>query len=436
MNLYSKFISVAGIQALSLCILFLLHVLMTRLLGPETYGTYIYIFSWVSVAAILGKFGADRGVVWLTSHAVARGDFEEVRQVLLWAIKLVAGFTVLAGILAALIFIQVEGIGSEPVQVTGAVGLLVLVGVTFSFLQKGALLGIGAPVWSKFPTEVLRPLFMIVGVLIIAANVPQPDSVDVMWLTLFTYAIVVFTGQLIWNRMRTRAVRVNPAKEIRLEAVEPTIRKFGHFAVISASATVMRHTDVLLIGALLGPEQVATYSVAARVVALIVFVQRAASPVIQPIVSRAWARGELALVRETVAKTTVFTTLCTVVTGLCLLVFGRTVLSIFGPEFADGQLILIILLVGQVANVLSGPNALLLSMTNNQHIASSRLWIAMVANILGNFALIPPFGATGAAIATAFVNFQWNVMLAWACRVKLNIDPSIFGSISRRVGNG
>lgn len=409
-------------------LLFVLHVLMTRILGAEAYGTYVYIFSWVNVAAILGKFGADRGVVRLISRAASHGDFDRIRGHLKWAMGLVAGFTLLAGVLAATIFALVEGFGHDPVHLTGAVGLVVLIAVTFSFLQKGALLGLGAAATSKIPTEVLRPLFMIGGILVLAEIVPELGAVDMMWLTLLAYILVIVLGQILWQRVYARARHEN-AHSGRDEAGVPRLRDFGHFAIVSVSHMVMRHTDVLLIGVIAGPEEVAYYVVAVRLVSLINFFHSTASQVLQPIISRAYTRGEHDVLRETVAKTALVTGGGTLAVAVGLLGFGREVLSLFGPGFDQGMTILKVLLVGQVVNVLSGLNGAILSMTDNQDLAARALWFAAGVNVVGNLALIWQFGALGAAIATAASVVLWNVLLVWACRVKLDIDPSVLGAL-------
>jgi O-antigen/teichoic acid export membrane protein len=428
MSLSGKIASTAGVQALGMALLFVLHVLMTRILGVESYGTYVYIFAWVNVAAILGKFGADRGLVRLISRSISHGDFDRVRAHLKWAMRLVAGFTLLAGALAAAIFVLVEGVGRDTVHLTGAVGFFVLIAVTFSFLQKGALLGLGAAATSKIPTEVMRPLFMIVGILVLAEVVPELGAADMMWLTLFAYILVIVLGQVLWQRLYARARAENPHPG-RDEASAPTLRDFGHFAIVSASQTVMRYTDVLLVGAIAGPKAVAYYAVAARIVSLIAFLQRAASPVVQPIISRAYTSGEQDVLRETVAKATMITVMATMAAVAGLFGFGREVLSLFGPGFDQATMILQVLLVGQVVNVFSGPNGVILSMTDNQNVAARALWFAAGVNIVGNLALIWQFGALGAAIATAASVALWNLLLVWACRVELDIDPSVLGAL-------
>lgn len=426
MRLYNKLVSTSAVQALGMALLFMLHVLMTRIIGAEAYGTYVYIFSWVNVAVMIGKFGADRGVVRLISRSISYGDFNSVSANLKWSIKLVSGFTFIAGVLATLIFTWVEGIGHETVHLTGAVGLAVLIAVSFSFLQKGALLGIGAAATSKIPTEVLRPLFMIGGILALAEVVPELGAEDMMWLTLFAYISAIALGHVLWRRSYRRA-RLDNSEIGRDQERRPKLHDFAHFAIVSVSQTVMRHTDVILIGVIAGPEEVAYYAVAARIVSLIAFFQRATAPVLQPIISRAYTRGEHDVLRATVAKTTLVTIVATLTLAVVLLEFGREALSIFGPGFEQGTLLLQVLLMGQLVKLLSGPNAVLLSMTDNQNVAARALWIAAGVNIVGNLALISQFGALGAAIATAVSIAISNFLLIWACWLKLRIDPSVLG---------
>jgi O-antigen/teichoic acid export membrane protein len=53
-------------------------------------------------------------------------------------------------------------------------------------------------------------------------------------------------------------------------------------------------------------------------------------------------------------------------------------------------------------------------------------WSAL-ANIVLNALLIPRFGATGAACATAFSIVLWNVALNYEVRRHLGIDAGVIG---------
>ena len=74
---------------------------------------------------------------------------------------------------------------------------------------------------------------------------------------------------------------------------------------------------------------------------------------------------------------------------------------VFGPKFAQSIQYINVLIIGFAINLLAVPTAVLLDVTNNQKIHVLNATYMALANIGLNFLLIPPFGALGAAYATA-----------------------------------
>jgi O-antigen/teichoic acid export membrane protein len=53
---------------------------------------------------------------------------------------------------------------------------------------------------------------------------------------------------------------------------------------------------------------------------------------------------------------------------------------------------------------------------------------SVLANVVLNLALVPSFGATGTACATAFSIVLWNATLSYEVRRRLGIDPGVLGA--------
>jgi O-antigen/teichoic acid export membrane protein len=85
----------------------------------------------------------------------------------------------------------------------------------------------------------------------------------------------------------------------------------------------------------------------------------------------------------------------------CIAIFRVELLHLFGKGFTGGATVLLILAMGQLVNVATGPNGALLTMTGKQRWELFNT-ISMVAfNFLLNLVLIPTKGLIGAAIAMA-----------------------------------
>ena len=44
-------------------VVFGLHVLLSRLMGVEHYGVYVYVLSWINILVLFGKMGLDTALL-------------------------------------------------------------------------------------------------------------------------------------------------------------------------------------------------------------------------------------------------------------------------------------------------------------------------------------------------------------------------------------
>jgi O-antigen/teichoic acid export membrane protein len=123
--------------------------------------------------------------------------------------------------------------------------------------------------------------------------------------------------------------------------------------------------------------------------------------------------------------------------AVIIVLFGKTILGLFGPGFIIAYVPLVILLTGQTINAMSGSVGFLMTMTGYEKQAAWIIGTGATANIALNAVLIPLFGILGAArilgaaIATASTTALWNVAMLIFVRKRLGIDPTIFSTIRR-----
>jgi O-antigen/teichoic acid export membrane protein len=84
-----------------------------------------------------------------------------------------------------------------------------------------------------------------------------------------------------------------------------------------------------------------------------------------------------------------------------LLVFPDSLLAIFGREYEVGAMVTVLLAVGTLADVLSGPCGHMLMMSGRPQFAMANNIVALALNIGLNIWLIPRYGIVGAGVAWA-----------------------------------
>jgi O-antigen/teichoic acid export membrane protein len=93
--------------------------------------------------------------------------------------------------------------------------------------------------------------------------------------------------------------------------------------------------------------------------------------------------------------------------------FPGLVMQLFGSEFAEGTTVLRILALAQLVNVLTGPIGSVLIMTGGERYSLGNSLLSLGVALLTALTLIPMFGLTGAAIASALTLSVRN-LVGWA----------------------
>jgi O-antigen/teichoic acid export membrane protein len=97
----------------------------------------------------------------------------------------------------------------------------------------------------------------------------------------------------------------------------------------------------------------------------------------------------------------------------------------FGPEFQAGVIPLVILSVGLVVRSMFGPASVVLSVHNRPYASLPAVAASMLALVLANLALVPPFGLVGAGAAALMAMTVWSGAL-WLTTLRIvGVDVSI-----------
>ncbi len=105
------------------------------------------------------------------------------------------------------------------------------------------------------------------------------------------------------------------------------------------------------------------------------------------------------------------------------LFFPAFVMQLFGSEFAEGATVLRILALAQLINVLTGPIGSVLIMTGGERYSLGNSLLSLGIALLTALTLIPAFGLTGAAVASALTlsvrNFVGWLIVAFKLKLPL-----------------
>ena len=182
-------------------------------------------------------------------------------------------------------------------------------------------------------------------------------------------------------------------------------RRLMAFSSVSWAATVastgLLWADTMLLGIYGSASDVGLYQVATRLTLFAMIFMHAINAAFSPRIAdlyRSGRREDLEALYKAVTSLIVRLSLPAFV---LLLVFPDSLLAIFGREYQVGAMVTVLLAVGTLADVLSGPCGHMLMMSGRPQFAMANNIAALALNIGLNIWLIPRYGIVGAGVAWA-----------------------------------
>jgi O-antigen/teichoic acid export membrane protein len=182
--------------------------------------------------------------------------------------------------------------------------------------------------------------------------------------------------------------------------------------------------DRLIVGALLSSTANGIYQVLSQLSMVFVILYAAFNAILGPIFANLFAEGSKGSLEAIFRVGTKWNFYLGIIPFIIYLLNSSDILFfVFGPEYRQGWMCLIILAVGQLINCGTGSIGVLLMMTGHQR---SWFWmtsISLLVNTIMCFFLVPKLGIIGAAISTSISVGGMNIIATIFGRWKISLWP-------------
>ena len=195
--------------------------------------------------------------------------------------------------------------------------------------------------------------------------------------------------------------------EITLSEYVSTTKKMLRFGAqifgVNAINMINYQADIILIGYFLTATDVGYYAVAVGLSKFFWIIPQAIQTITFPATSEYWTNNNHSAMQTMIDKSMKYTACILLPIGLAVGFFAKDIITtIFGEEFSYAVLPLLILLVGTViSSIASRSIGGSLSAVGRPDLSLKAVAISAAVNVILNILLIPIFGISGAAIATA-----------------------------------
>lgn len=179
--------------------------------------------------------------------------------------------------------------------------------------------------------------------------------------------------------------------------------------LVSSTSVIASNADSVMLGWLSDMNEVGLYTVAAKVALLVSFVLSISNNAIGPKLASMYSENRIQELEKMVQKVTAGLIAIGLIVVLSFCLGGKAIMSLWGAEFVDAYMVLLILGIGQFFNISTGCSGMLLIMCGYEKLHGYLSVGFVLLNLVLNYFLIVRFGAVGAASATAITTIGENL---------------------------
>jgi len=393
--------------------------ILAKSLGAKLVGVYFLGFTILSIVQLIGKLELQEGVLKFVSAFRSAKEELNSQKTMFLALKIVGICSILLCII--LLFLAKPlaiGIFKEPLLKN--VLIIFMFSVPFFNLTTIVLSYFQAHLRMKY-VILIRAIFQpLINILIFFLFLALGDKLQgAAFSYLFSLVLaLMLTAYILKNKFRLTRIEKNFSSHDY---------KFVWFCLPILFASIlnfaMQWIDTLMLGYFRNASEVGVYGVALRIAALGPIFLAAFATVFAPMISGLHSDkriNELELLFKFITKWILTLSLPFL---LLLLFFSHDLLTLFGNEFLLGKDALVILIIGQIINVITGPVYYMLIMSGRSRVALFNSLVFCFIGIILNLTLIPKYGILGAAIANAVSVALSNLIMLVQVYGFLKIHP-------------
>lgn len=377
---------------------FLLQVVVAQLIGAESFG--IFAFAWV-LATTIGQFcccGFNETSNRFLPAYIISGDLKRARgfvQFSSFFVFTVSAIVCLAGI-AGLVLLR--SYIPQHYFLPTVLAMTCAPLLTITHLKETFSISRSLPLRGLTPTYIVRPLLLMALVWALIHFGLSGANADTALGALLLASIATLVMQALLLRgplgKQLGAGKATTEVALWLKASLPLLFAQGFFLLATS-------LDVFVLSGLADAEKVGIYFAAAKIVTCVSFIQMAVGAAITRRLSEAvqqdnrsafdahFERGRAMMMWPTLAGV--------VVVSLA----SPLILQIFGPEFAPGAPVVVILSAGLLIQAVAGPIQERMMVMGQQRTIALIIAGSLGFNVVASIALTLVMGVMGTALASA-----------------------------------
>ena len=406
------------LKILGLILSYVFIVLVSRCFGAESYGRFSIAFTILNIFSLVFALGIPDATIKIVSDKSINSKFNfRTTSLILLIFSALVGSLILYSISEFLSnFYKDENLKGYFIVSAITLPPLILLRFNYETLRgKNDIIRFG------FLSHVIP--FFLTSILIIIAFYYYNIVDDSIVIIAYAIGIVLaFTLSVFW---------IKKVDNSQLNLKRYSAKQLMHYSfpmlATSSFIFIMGWTDTLMLAYYNDKADVGIYNVVIRIARIAIIAITSVNLVLAPKVSELYSNSEFGKMKQLIAKSTKLIFIVTLPLVIIIILANKFVLSIFGDEFISGGVALIVVMLSQLFNAISGSSGQVMNMTGNHKMLRNFTIYSAILNIALNLLLIPSYGILGAAIATAssiiVLNLSSAVFVKRSLGIKTYFNP-------------
>jgi O-antigen/teichoic acid export membrane protein len=385
---------------------FLLQLIISRHFGANTYGLFAYGRTVANSVMTVTHIGADKALLrYLPEH-----EEEPSQRSYFFGLACLTSFVGGLGASAA-VYLAAPLIArytlSDPVfvEILRVFAIIILFD-TLARLLYATFRSLEKLEYTVLTSQFLRPITRLGAV---ALAIVLGLSIYGTVVALASASVVVFiltVGVYIFR------IDLRPSLRLEEHRRKETVEYYNYslpLSVKSFGQVLQSRVDILMVGIFLASTSVGIYNAALVVSEVLMIATAGINQLFPPVASRLYTNDNHQELNSVFSIVTRWAFTISLIMAVAAAMYRLEILLLFGPEFTQGSLVLVMFLLGKLFNATAGPGSYVLMMTGHQYAVMINQWVFGLLNVILNYVLIQEFGLIGAVLASAGVLAAMNV---------------------------
>ena len=247
----------------------------------------------------------------------------------------------------------------------------------------------------------------------------------------FTFFLLLYVGAtcfptflLLYRIILLKEWHVKPIRGFVTKELRKEIIQLSFYSLLSGSAgALIASIDTIMVNDMLGLHKTGVYGIAFYFGSIISIPARSLYRIASSIVSEAFKKDDVKAIHSLYNKS------CNSQLTIGLLLFIGiwsnidNIMQLLPPEYAEGRNVILFINAGYLIDMVTGINYIIMLTSKYYRYDGYFMIIVLLITILTNYLLIPKYGITGSAIATAITITAYNIMRWLFLYLKYRMQP-------------